>query len=317
MSKGLIAALGIAVIIVGALLAYIPASNYALVNLHELDGALAGASSDERQHTEAEYYQARCADSISSGFLPLKDDARATVEHNRTAYTADQTNQKAEYPNYCDLAAQYRSAAAAESSKISAWGVLGLTAIGVLLLFLTLLATTETLNQARLATEAANATTEVTRQIGEQAEKAFIVVESASRGKLNQFDCSFRHLGKTTAFGVHVDVAYTVFINGHPFREEETWFRRAFILPTDPSIEECFDFQKIKIEIEDQFGPTPQNGMHRLEFTISYIDVFSFGSLRSPNITKQIFQSNLAGCGPMLCISTYSQNSENTEVGNA
>ena len=124
MSRALIASLALAVVILGALLAYIPASNYALVSLDDFDAALGGSSSNESEHTKAEYYQARCADSIATGFLPLKEDASATVENQTASYAAENANQKAEYPNYCDLAAQYRSAAAAESSRDAAWGVL-------------------------------------------------------------------------------------------------------------------------------------------------------------------------------------------------
>ncbi len=291
MSKGLIAALALVVFVVGAMLAYIPASNYGLVNLSDLDRALAGVSSDKRKHIKAEYYEARCADSIATGFLPFTEDARATVEDQATGYAADKADQKAEYPNYCDLAAQYRSAAAAESSKKSAWFVVGLTAVGVFLLFLTLRATNETLDQARLATIAAERTTDVTREVGEAAERAILRGSDLQRPspEHNALFLHIVHYGETSAYNVAVQVLCRFRTKDGKLEKIACEIERRELreLSQGTDVTMSFDFGVVRHlqTIGECLVPTTLI----FEVEVMYEDVFTIGTGRDVIVSRQTF----------------------------
>jgi hypothetical protein len=69
-------------------------------------------------------------------------------------------------PDWCDLAAQQSMADSTAGMEQTAWAALGLTTIGVVLVWRTLYYTRKTLVEAEAATSAANRTVEATIQIG-------------------------------------------------------------------------------------------------------------------------------------------------------
>ena len=156
---------------------------------------------DAPQGSDYRDYEALCADCLA-----LASGEEGGQSEERRQYC------KGEQPDWCNLAAQYRSAAAAESGRYAAWFAAFLTLLGVWLLYRTLRATQETLaqatqanDQARLATEAARDATIATRKIGNAQTRAYICAFGCGNPPLYALYKSFgveieiRNFGQTPA----------------------------------------------------------------------------------------------------------------------
>lgn len=80
-------------------------------------------------------------------------------------------------PDWCDLAAQQSMADSTVSLENSAWLTVGLTGLGVALLWWTLSLTRETLREAKEATRAAQETVITTREVGRDQSRAYLHVD--------------------------------------------------------------------------------------------------------------------------------------------
>lgn len=161
-------------------------------------------------------YEARCAECLA-----LASDE----EDSHQLYC------EPEQPDWCNLAAQYRSAAAAESSRSAAWTVALLTLIGVWLLYLTLRTTQQTLeqaiqanNQAGIATEAARDTTFATREIGNAQTRAYLCAFGPSHPPTSALcrpfgvEIEVRNFGQTPARNCSIET--TAFIADFPLSDD-------------------------------------------------------------------------------------------------
>lgn len=133
-----------------------------------------------------------------------------------------------EQPDWCNLAAQYRSAAAAESSRRAAWSAAFLTLFGVCLLYCTLRATQETLGQAieateqaKLATKAAEKTNTTTLKVGTSQSRAYIDAFEVRiyENSPNKLSIHIKNTGDTPAkaFGI---ICHSARFDEYPIR----WF---------------------------------------------------------------------------------------------
>lgn len=123
---------------------------------------------DKNKASDPNYYQSRCDQSVANGFLPLESDVVATARNKISAEAKSHAEYQPDYPDYCDLAAQYRSAAATESSRNSAWIVAFLTLIGVFFLWRTVVYTKRILEE--------------TKEIGLSQTKAYLSISELSIG---------------------------------------------------------------------------------------------------------------------------------------
>jgi len=98
---------------------------------------------DAPQGSDYRDYEARCADCLA-----LASGEEGGQSEERRQYC------EGEQPDWYNLAAQYRSADAAESGRYAAWFAAFLTGIGVLLIGGTLVYTAKTLKEAESATAA-------------------------------------------------------------------------------------------------------------------------------------------------------------------
>lgn len=97
---------------------------------------------------KAGYYQARCDDSAAAGYVALDRDIIAAKNNRKAADEYSEAEKKSDYPDYCDLAAQYRAASASEISSYGAIAGAALTFVGVMFLWLTLVYTKGALKAA-------------------------------------------------------------------------------------------------------------------------------------------------------------------------
>jgi len=175
--------------------------------------------SNEYESAKADYYQSRCDQSATSGFIPLESDVIAATRENEAAKAAGKGEQEPDYPNYCDLAAQYRSATAAEASRDAAWFVGFLTIIGVLLLWRTLVQTRKAVAGTEDATRAAQAAVDETRRIGEAQARCYCqitdVVLHIDMGEVT-FDLAISNTGQSPAISVGVAFECDAFNRDEP-----------------------------------------------------------------------------------------------------
>ncbi len=124
-------------------------------------------------------------------------------------------NEQENEPGWCDLAAQQSTAYSTVGMKKAAWLTAVLTTGGVFLLWLTLVYTRRTLNEAKDATVAAQNTVNVTREIGEAQVMAHLMpvdlsvrlIKSYSdQRKTAYFSAKFKikNVGSTPAYRVSV-----------------------------------------------------------------------------------------------------------------
>lgn len=161
--------------------------------------------SKEYVTAKAEYHAAKCdiEETVRFGSKhsvgPFKKDAEAK-------YGEDDARAKLDKPNHCDLAAQYLAASSAEATADFTAMTVWLTAIGVGLLAWTLKSTRDTLKEAKAATMAAEKTADVTREVGEAAERAGLFVSKISNidESNTAIEVNIEHFGKSTAHNVAV-----------------------------------------------------------------------------------------------------------------
>lgn len=132
-------------------------------------------TSDENNTRYAEYYHSKCEAQNPIG-LPAEGQSvvSAAPKNHKKLPKEPKAKKEPDDPDYCDLAAQYVAARAAETSSYWAFLTFIATAVGVALLWLTLAATTKTLAQAIRATSAAENTNETTLKTGRDQSRAYI-----------------------------------------------------------------------------------------------------------------------------------------------
>ncbi len=121
-----------------------------LVGLMALFWAIRSEYPYTDKSAQARYYQTQCNKSSAAGYVPFDRDIIAAKRELEAAEHYRKSYKKADYPDYCDLAAQYRAASAAESSSYGSWTSAILTLIGVIFLWRTLVYTRRTIEQTRL-----------------------------------------------------------------------------------------------------------------------------------------------------------------------
>ena len=183
--------------------------------------ALAGIFQSKYPYTEkyakAAHYQAQCNKSAAAGYVPIDSDIVAAEDSKKTASTDHKADKEPEYPDYCDLAAQYRAATAAEYNTISSIATAIFTFFGMIFLWMTLIYTKGTLR-------AANDTNKTTQEIGRAQTRAHLFIESAEISAPKGGDIwpitngatsvvislKIRNLGNTVATNISLSGAFSV-----------------------------------------------------------------------------------------------------------
>ncbi len=204
---------------------------------------------NQYETADPEYYSRRCEAEKTDRLYGLKAIETPSNSQSDGDKKKHETPKKPEKPNYCDLAAQYIAARAAESgsyySLIGVW----LTFVGVVSILITMKLTHSTLGQAISATEAAHNVTEVTRKIGDIQNKAYLGLKNfEAHPKATDDDPRYlaiiKNYGKSPAFHckirlVSIEGRYTLEEAVLHILAEDTEISRRFF---DPGREGTFEF---------------------------------------------------------------------------
>lgn len=133
------------------------------------------ATTNTYTYAEAQCSRQQAEQSASSAAFQSPEAATAEPQ-------PDQGNAREhDEPDWCDLAAQQSMADSTAGMEQTAWIALLLTAIGVILVWLTLYYTKQTLREAQETTKAANASVVVAREVGSDQIAAAVKTADISR----------------------------------------------------------------------------------------------------------------------------------------
>lgn len=137
----------------------------------------------------------------------------AIILKGQNANASKQGN--SEQPNWCDLASQESMAKSTYRMNLAAWAGIVLSAVGVMLIWKTLVASRQTLREAENATKAAFKSVEVTREIGEAQVRAYlsvpdVVLDWSDDNTLSKVKFIIKNAGQSPAMKVSIDSLISV-----------------------------------------------------------------------------------------------------------
>ena len=246
-------------------------------------------------------YHARCADCLAFASGELDGQANGQQRYCQP-----------EQPNWCDLAAQYRSAAATESSRYAAWLAFFAALYGVFLL-------KETLREAAK-------TTRVAQKVGEQAEKALILVKEIKISDLEieeesskriLFSSKWDFFGKIPAFDIVVFGKLSLRIHGEgDFDYNLSRTRIPYVAPAGDGDKRKANSIGLSFPVPAQHKAAVRSEdeviLVTLDVEIVYDDIFTVGTDRTKNRVVQSFEGVCPKLG-VLSESMYSAHVDQVE----
>lgn len=255
----------------------------------------------ENGKTYYEHYESGCREAESARTVIVESLANATTAQQKANYEKKKTANEANITRECDMAAQYLAAESAASMDSSNWAIMITTIVAALLIAMTLGVTGQTLREARDATKAAEDTTIATREVGEISGRGNLRAVSFIRqrhprttatkgeGPTNKVIGKIMHFGQSNAYNVIILVSCSFDTNdGIEKMSCAVTERRMPEIGRDFSIAVTFDLEKIKKMQMQGRCAVPTNLTFEIE--IIHEDVFTIGTTRDVNFTRQNFQ---------------------------